>query len=93
MTDTPTMTEKKSHIRGDSRRYLFAGLVFIITLALYVATLPPSILPGDSGELIAASYTLSIAHPPGYPLYLMLGKLFASAVVWGSPWCWVCGPG
>ncbi len=78
------MTEMENPIRVDSRGYLFAGLVFIIALALYVATLPPSILPGDSGELIAASHTLSIAHPPGYPLYLMLGKLFASAVVWGS---------
>ena len=69
---------------GDSKRYLFAGLVFIATLALYAATLPPSILPGDSGELIAASHTLSIAHPPGYPLYMMLGKVFASVAAWGS---------
>jgi tetratricopeptide (TPR) repeat protein len=41
-------------------------------------------LPGDSGELIAASHTLSIAHPPGYPLYVMVGKLFASVVGWGA---------
>ena len=78
------MTEMENHIHIDPRRYLFAALVFIIALALYIATLPPSILPGDSGELIAASHTLSIAHPPGYPLYLMLGRLFASTVVWGS---------
>jgi len=30
----------------------------------------------DSGELITAAYTLGIAHPPGYPLWCMLGKLF-----------------
>jgi len=82
--DMPTMTDTKNRLHGESHRYLFAGLVFISGLALYIATLPPSILPGDSGELIAASHTLSIAHPPGYPLYLMIGKLFASAVVWGS---------
>lgn len=69
---------------GYSKRYLWAGLVFLATLALFAATLPPSILPGDSGELIAASHTLSIAHPPGYSLYLMLGKVFASAIAWGS---------
>lgn len=32
--------------------------------------------PRDSAELITAAYTLSIPHPPGYPLYTMLGKLF-----------------
>lgn len=59
-------------------------LVFALSLILYLLTLPRSVLPGDSGELIAASRTMSIAHAPGYPIYLMLGKLFSSAVVWGS---------
>jgi tetratricopeptide (TPR) repeat protein len=53
-------------------------------MALYLATLAPSVLPGDGGELIAAGHTLSIAHPPGYPLYLILARLVASAVPWGS---------
>ena len=59
-------------------------LVFALSLILYLATLPRSVLPGDSGELIAASRTLSIAHPPGYPVYLMLGKIFSSVFAWGS---------
>jgi tetratricopeptide (TPR) repeat protein len=84
MIDEPAMPKTERRTGRDSTRWLFAGLVFIIGLTLYAATLPPSILPGDSGELIAASYTLSIAHPPGYPIYLMVGKLFSSAVVWGS---------
>ena len=28
---------------------------------------------GDSGELIASAYVLGVAHPPGYPLYMLLG--------------------
>jgi tetratricopeptide (TPR) repeat protein len=63
---------------------LLAALVFLATIALYVATLPKGVLPGDSGELIAASRTLSIAHPPGYPLYVMIGKIFSSAFALGS---------
>jgi len=63
---------------------LYPILVFSLSLILYLLTLPTSVLPGDSGELIAASRTLSIAHPPGYPVYLMLGKIFSSAVAWGS---------
>jgi tetratricopeptide (TPR) repeat protein len=63
---------------------LFSFVVFAVSLAVYLITLPRSILPGDSGELIAASYTLSIGHPPGFPLYLMLGKLFSSLFAFGS---------
>ena len=67
-----------------SRAWFLPLVIFAATLAIYVATLPPSVLPGDSGELIAVSHTLSIAHPPGYPLYVMLGKIFASIVAVGS---------
>ena len=63
---------------------LISCLVFAVTLGLYLITLPRSLLPGDSGELIVASYTLSIAHPPGFPLYLMLGKIFSSLFAFGS---------
>jgi hypothetical protein len=64
-------------------RRLLAALTFVVSLIFYIATLPRSVLPGDSGELIAASRTLSIAHPPGYPLYVMIGKLFSSLFAWG----------
>gem|GEM_PF-1466597 len=69
------------------RRWLKPALclsILALTLVVYVATLPRGMLPGDSGELIAASHTLSIAHPPGFPLYIMLGKIFASMVKWGT---------
>jgi hypothetical protein len=55
-------------------------LLFTACFALYYATLAPTITwehdGVDSAELITATYTLGIAHPPGYPLYIMLGKLF-----------------
>ncbi len=51
-------------------------LVFILTLVVYVKTLCPTVYIGDSGELVTASYCMGIAHPPGYPLYTLLGKLF-----------------
>ncbi len=58
--------------------------IFFVTLLIYIVTLAPSVLPGDAGELIAASRTLSVAHPPGYPLYLMLGRIFSSIFAFGS---------
>ena len=45
--------------------------------ALYVKTLAPTVSFFDSGELIAAAATLGVAHPPGYPLYVLLGWLFS----------------
>jgi len=50
-------------------------LLFVASLALYVHTLAPTILPADSGEFQFVAYVLGIAHPPGYPLYTMLAKL------------------
>ncbi len=43
--------------------------------AVYAATLAPGILPADSGEFQFVARVLGIAHPPGYPLYTLLGKL------------------
>jgi len=43
-----------------------------------------TIYVGDSGELVAAVYTLGIPHPSGYPLYVLLGKLWTCLVPIGS---------
>lgn len=52
-----------------------AGLVFCISLALYCRTLAPTVTLVDSGELIVAAHNLGVAHPPGFPLYLILAHL------------------
>lgn len=53
-----------------------AGATALATLALYVATLAPTVATGDSGELTTAAATLGLAHPPGYPTFTILGHLF-----------------
>ena len=57
---------------------MFAG-----PLSLYRWTLAPTVTLVDSGELIVAAYSLGIAHPPGFPLYVMLAHL-ASVVPIGN---------
>ena len=47
---------------------------WILTLFLLSPTVTRG---GDCGELIAASYTLGIAHPSGYPVWCLLGRIFA----------------
>lgn len=49
----------------------FTAVIFLI----YVLTLYPGVAGGDSGELIINAYGLGVAHPPGYPLYTLLGHL------------------
>jgi tetratricopeptide (TPR) repeat protein len=49
----------------------------LAALLVYVRTLAPSIPTGDSGELIVVSRVLGVAHPPGYPLFTLLGHLFS----------------
>jgi hypothetical protein len=51
-------------------------LTFVIALAVYALTLEPSVSLWDCGEFISASYRLQVVHPPGAPLFLMLGRLF-----------------
>jgi len=46
-------------------------------LGLYLRTLAPTVLPADSGEFQLVARVLGIAHPPGYPLYTLLGRLSA----------------
>lgn len=51
----------------------------------YLRTLAPSVLPGDSGEFQFAAPLLGVAHPTGYPLYLLLGKAFVLLVPLRDP--------
>lgn len=54
---------------------LLAGFVFLAGLGMYVRTLAPGLLLGDSGEFQVLASTLGIAHNTGYPIYLLIGKL------------------
>ncbi len=53
-------------------------ILFSATLSLYIFTLAPSVVTlfDDSLEFQLVTYQLGIAHPTGYPLYTILGKLF-----------------
>eukprot|EP00929_Paragymnodinium_shiwhaense_P042090 TRINITY_DN21844_c0_g1_i4.p1 TRINITY_DN21844_c0_g1~~TRINITY_DN21844_c0_g1_i4.p1 ORF type:complete len:1301 (+),score=168.75 TRINITY_DN21844_c0_g1_i4:101-4003(+) len=55
-----------------------------VVLAVMVATMNPTIAPGDSGELVMQCYNLGTAHPPGYPLFTILGFIFVRLVPCGS---------
>jgi hypothetical protein len=43
---------------------------------LYLVTLCRGVYWYDSAEYVTAAYTLGVPHPPGYPLYTLLARLF-----------------
>ncbi len=63
--------------------WLTAGLLTLIWLVIYLTTVSPTVNFIDSGELITAVREPGVAHPPGYPLYVLLGYV-ASHVLWGE---------
>ncbi len=52
-------------------------LIFVLDSVVYLLTLSPTLQFIDSGELAVVCKTLGIAHPTGYPLYTLLGRLFS----------------
>ncbi|MES2794872.1 MAG: DUF2723 domain-containing protein, partial [Bacteroidota bacterium] len=52
-------------------------IVFAIAFITYVITMEDTASFWDAGEFIAVSYKLMVPHPPGAPLFLILGRLFS----------------
>jgi hypothetical protein len=73
MADTPPSTPRSRLVDSVLSAALFGGsfLIYLRTLAPSVAT-----IFDDSLEFQLVCYQPGIAHPSGYPLYTLLGKLF-----------------
>jgi hypothetical protein len=59
-------------------------LLFLSTFGVYLRTLCPTFNVNDSAETILACHTLSLQHPPGYPLFTLWGRL-ADLLPLGQP--------
>lgn len=53
-------------------------------LLLYLITLCPTVYLGDSGEIALAISQGGIVHPPGYPLFTLLGRLAIALIPFGE---------
>ncbi len=62
----------------------FGILAFLVTFIVYSLTVQPSVPFWDCGEFSAAAIWQQVPHPPGAPLFLMLGSLFQLIIPFGD---------
>ncbi len=60
-------------------KQIFGFIAFIIATSVFVYSAQPVGSLWDCGEFLLAAYKLQVVHPPGAPLFLLIGRLFASA--------------
>jgi hypothetical protein len=77
------MTSVQSPRSGSKTAWITVCL-FAAVLALYTWTLAPGMVRGDGAELQITLARLGVAHPTGYPLYTLLGWLWARLLPIGS---------
>ena len=56
---------------------ILGWFIFLIAAITYLLTLEPTVSWWDCGEFIASSYKLQVGHPPGAPLFQMMGRIFS----------------
>ena len=52
-------------------------LVFLVATLVYLLTLEPTASWWDCGEYIATAFKLQVGHPPGAPLFQLIGRFFS----------------
>jgi hypothetical protein len=61
----------------DRLNRIMGWVMFAVALVVYTLTLEQSVSLWDCGEFASAAYKLQVVHPPGAPLFLMMGRLFS----------------
>ncbi len=62
----------------EAKTKIIVGIGVILTVFLvYLYTMAPTTAFWDCGEFISVSYILGVPHPPGTPLYVLIGRIFS----------------
>jgi len=56
---------------------IIGWVVFLIAAFTYLSTIEATASFWDCGEYIACAFKLEVGHPPGAPLFLLIGRLFS----------------
>ena len=55
---------------------------FVVLLTAYLSTVPHTLTDADAGEFLVIAKTGGVAHPPGYPLFTLVGQALALGDRW-----------
>ncbi|MBL1233029.1 MAG: hypothetical protein CMD31_01075 [Flavobacteriales bacterium] len=55
---------------------IIGWIIWAIASFVYLSTIEPTTSFWDCGEFIAAAYNLEVGHPPGAPLFMLIGRFF-----------------
>jgi hypothetical protein len=61
-------------------RAVSLSVIFLAFLTIFLQTSAPSVFFGDSGELQVVALCGGVAHPSGYPTFIMLGQVFGGVL-------------
>ncbi|MFC4722535.1 DUF2723 domain-containing protein [Geojedonia litorea] len=66
-----------THFNFKKWNTIIGWFVFLVALIVYGLTIEPTVSFWDAGEYILTSSKLQVGHPPGAPLFQMLGAFFS----------------
>jgi hypothetical protein len=78
------MTSHPERSEGVSPPYKWALATSLVVLLGYLVSLAPSVTFWDAGEFIAAMKILGIPHPPGTPLFVVMGHVWGMIFPFGE---------
>jgi hypothetical protein len=80
----PASKARAAPLQDYQPSYRAAAIAALAVFALYYLTIAPSAWMWDTGEYIAAAKVLGLPHPPGNPLFVLVGHVFGMLPLPGS---------
>lgn len=71
--------------RRDPWNFAFSLTVLVVSFVFYFLTVQRTVPFWDCGEFITCAYILGVPHPPGTPLFVLIGSVFSHIPIGDDP--------